>query len=118
MHQELKGLPDRTVDLWEACQKTKMCNYIWRDDEMPETDVLKYHDFNGESCNHDTFRFSRVYLRPATSVFAQPKFYGEIELKNITPAPYLAMLVDFDVSSKWWQSHNFFFIKEMWLVIP
>ena len=65
---------------------------------MTENDVFKHQDFNAKS--GDRGRFSRVYLRPATSVFTQPKFYGEIEFLNITPAPYLAILVDFDILSK------------------
>ena len=67
---------------------------------MTETDVLNYQDFNGKSSSNGEYRFSRVYLRPATSVFAKPKFYGEIEFLNITPAPHSAILVDFDISSK------------------
>jgi hypothetical protein len=76
-----------------------MCNFIWPYDRTTETDVLEYKDFNGKVpyCEHK--RFSRVYLRPAKTVFAQPKFYGEIEFLNITEAPHSAILVDFDVSS-------------------
>lgn len=93
-------LPDRTVDLWEACNKPEKCNYIWRNDEKTETDVLKYHEFNGESSDDPPDRLSRLYLRPATSVFTQPTFYGEIEFSDIAKCPYLAILVDFDFSSK------------------
>ncbi len=66
---------------------------------MTETDVFDYKDFNGEVpyCEHK--RFSRVYLRPAKTVFAQPKFYGEIQFLEIIPASHSAILVDFDVSS-------------------
>nr|CAH0102721.1 unnamed protein product [Daphnia galeata] len=73
MYQEVMGIPDPTVDVWQAFKKPRMCNYIWCGDEMTENNVVKYHDYNGESCMDDAFRFSRVYLRPATSVFAQPK---------------------------------------------
>lgn len=76
-----------------------MCNLIWRYDNMTETDVLEYKNFNGKLPYGDHYRFSRVYLRPAKTVFAQPKFYGEIEFLNITPATYSAILVDFDISS-------------------
>jgi hypothetical protein len=75
-----------------------MCNFIWRHD-MTETDVLEYKDFNGESpnANDDEYRLLRVFLRPSNSVFAQPKFYGEIQFLNITRATYSAILVDFDI---------------------
>jgi hypothetical protein len=69
------------------------------------TDSLEYKDFNGESpnANGDVYRSLRVFLRPSNSVFAQPKFYGEIQFLrrvlasvNITRA-YPAILVDFDI---------------------
>jgi hypothetical protein len=76
-----------------------MCNLIWRYDNMTETDVLEYKNFNGKMHYCDELRFSRVYLRPAQTVFAQPKFYGEIEFLNIIPASHSAILVDFDISN-------------------
>ncbi|XP_046453567.1 tripartite motif-containing protein 2-like [Daphnia pulex] len=93
------GLAHRTVDVWEACKKPGMCNLIWRYDNMTETDVLEYKDFNGKMPYIDRYLFSRVYLRPANTVIAQPKFYGEIEFLNITPASHSAILFDFDISS-------------------
>lgn len=97
-----------TVDVWKACKKPKMCTHIWRDDNMTETDVLTYRDFIGESSSrqvdHGGWTITTpvprcLYLRPSTSVFTQPKFYGEIELLDITSAPFVANLVDFDISS-------------------
>ena len=82
--------------MWEACGSRKECQYTW--DTTRNTNKELPGKFKPRC------RFDRVFLRPATTTYAMPKFFGLIGLQKIAgyqcfPSDHWGLLVDFDAKS-------------------
>ena len=88
------GLPEKTVDVWEACGKKEKERYTW--------DVSENDNLNWPYANKPKLRFDRVYLTPSDGRLKPASFttVGKDRLPGCRrfPSDHWGLLMKFDVS--------------------